>query len=386
MRISLTLLYASLAVSFAVEAPTFDPKPTGEQNYPPIPEWFTKANIGFAFAGSGSLLPYYLGVAYVLVDSGAIQRGVTPIGGLSGGALTGSLIHSMLDFDTLYNGMFGMVEACYNDNPKLPCYQTLYPHIVGSLDKIFPADIHERTINKNILRVAVSLLDARQPGFNNSVPMIVGRVKSKETMLRLLGSTTYIPCASGPSPYTLFEGMPVMDGGFTAKYEHLCPEGVDICIKVGTYYIGPHTLTFGGDQDHDCVKNEVNPGAWPTRAVSHPFRSKQDLSLTKDAEAWNPKNLSAPFTKFGFLPQGCESANNIPYAKPGQANIYPGKYPQNPIPYTCKNWQDLSFAPTPQDFANMVKLGMQDARLWLEELANVEGPSQQDGQTVYSAT
>jgi hypothetical protein len=367
--------YSSSSISKYQQQPPPD-APTTE--YAPIPEWFKKANVGFAFAGSAALFPYYLGVAYALVDSGAIIRGVTPIGGLSGGAVTGTLVHSMMDFEPLYKGMLGMMENCNQAEGDLPpCYQGVYRAMVSTFAKLLPDDIHLKTINKNILRVAVTLVDERAPGMNVSRPMVIGRVRSKEAMLRVLGASTYIPCVSGPHPYTLFEGLPVMDGGYSAKYPHLCPEGTDICIKVGSFYIGPHTLNFGGDNDRDCVANEVNPGAWPVRAVSNPWRSAADLASTALDEEWDPRNITVPFAKYGFLPQSCSAPEiaNVPFAKPGQANIYPGKYPQNPIPYTCKQWQDLSFHPTANDFANMVKLGTRDVALWLQELALVAAPA-----------
>jgi hypothetical protein len=382
-------------VDSTAQPPSQQSAPRSDVKYAAIPEWFKKSNVGFAFAGSAALLPYYLGVAYALVDSSAIIRGVTPIGGLSGGAITGSLIHSMLDFDTLYTAISDIVKACNDQNPARPCMQAVYPTLLTQFAKLFPDDIHTKTINKNILRVVVTLVDERAPGMNVSRPMVISRVRSKEAMLRSLGATSYIPCFSGPYPYTLFEGLPVIDGGYSAKYEHLCPEGTEICIKIGSYYIGPHTLNFAGDSDRECVANEMNPGAWPVRAVSNPWRSAADLSPTAQMEKWNPNNVTVPFTKYGFLPQTCASpqegfgnpgVGDIPFAKPGQANIFPGKYPQNPIPYTCKQWQDLSFKPTEQDFVNMVKLGLQDVALWLEELSFVSGPGEGSAETTYSSS
>ncbi len=44
-------------------------------------------------------------------------------------------------------------------------------------------------------------------------------------------------------PFVDFRGMPVMDGGYSANFDQICPPGVEVCIKISAYFTGPNNPT-----------------------------------------------------------------------------------------------------------------------------------------------
>jgi hypothetical protein len=319
------------------------------------------AEYGVAFAGSAFLLPYYVGVATVMLKEAFIVPGHTRMGGLSGGAVTSAFCHGGKTIEEFETTILGYVEHCIELNYTSPCYQQMYQALMEKLPVDLP-DLHSY-VNRNLIRVAVSELDSNRPMLSS--PMVYTHVSNKKEFFDVLGASTYLSCHSGDTPYVMLNGKPVIDGGYSATFKELCPPSIP-CVKISSYYVGEYT-TEREPGLWDCVpmlgplgESVVRPAAILNNKSAKPIAIPEPMLKTT--------SIPIPFEPVGKLPSSCiEAPPMADFTRPGPADIYPGQYLENPIPYSCGHWQQLSMYPTRSSLPIMVQLGRKDAEIWLQQ-------------------
>eukprot|EP00882_Tetradesmus_deserticola_P014328 GHRQ01015236.1.p1 GENE.GHRQ01015236.1~~GHRQ01015236.1.p1 ORF type:complete len:221 (+),score=73.29 GHRQ01015236.1:36-698(+) len=186
----------------------------------------------------------------------------------------------------------------------------------------------------------------------------------------LLG-TSYLPCFSGPTTYTIFRNQPVLDGAFGNGFKQMCPAGnTNNCIKVASWHVGPLGSTTC---DQRCGSDRVAAKcAVPARTDINPVLYKNNTKLV-DRWLLSEVQLRCPEKDW----QGLEPYP-LPYYVPHAStppDIYPGRF--NPLPVwppgsnttllACE-WQNFAMDPPLDRFDEFLemtyRLGYKDAVSW----------------------
>lgn len=316
----------------------------------------TMHEVGLAIAGSAYLLPFYFGVTKVLIEEGLVDPATTPMGGLSGGAITAMSLCAGQTSEELYTEYSTLLNTCKaNWNTTIQDFPCAGQDQLSkdAFEKQFPAegngsDIYERCRN---VQIAYSAVNKTSNAFDDFTATVINDYKNNEELVDLLTTTSYLSCFSACQPYKNFRGEPSMDGGYSATLNDLCPPNVKRCIRTQVYY--PNTTESGPYCD---IQNTTN-GAGLVEACAAEMGSK-GVGCTI------PPPPDFPFSPQGNLPTNC-SASPTAYAFPGEADIYPGRF----IPitnFTCFQFQCMSYVPgTPEDIEYLYTLGEQETRAWI---------------------
>lgn len=129
----------------------------------------------------------------------------------------------------------GVIEDIIDYTGPSPHYFNVF--ILKKFYEYYP---DEEDIDFQTVRIAFAQLDASKTSLNNSATWIVDHFSSLRDVASALTCTSYIPCMTGPTTYNLFRNQPVIDGGYSAGLEDLCPGGnTQNCIKLSSYHVHP---------------------------------------------------------------------------------------------------------------------------------------------------
>ncbi|XVE67347.1 hypothetical protein DITRI_Ditri08aG0153400 [Diplodiscus trichospermus] len=157
---------------------------------------------GFSFSGGGFLLPYHLGVAQFLIETGYIKE-TTPLAGSSAGAVVSAGIASGASMDIALEAGKALGADCRLKGTVFRLGAAL--RVI--LDRYLPDDIHIRCNGR--VRVAVTQILWKPRG------LLVDQFDSKEDLINAVIASSFIPGYCGPSPATIFRNRLCIDGGLT---------------------------------------------------------------------------------------------------------------------------------------------------------------------------
>ncbi|KAH7623394.1 hypothetical protein NADE_002583 [Nannochloris sp. 'desiccata'] len=309
------------------------------------PIWRPK-DLGFATAGSALAPFYYYGVMETLISSKILNQKTAPVGGLSGGAVVSLAVCGGVAPTLMQNASALAISQCLTSWNKttqsIPCQGELTTLVVSLTQIVFP--LNSTKFQKKCagrIRIAMTKLNASDATMSSLSPYVRTKFVGTE-LYDAVAATAMIPCMSTCKPYTLFKGIPVVDGGFSATFKELCPPNVKRCITTQEYYPGKYVKAGGGE----CLKNGNDPVA-----------SGGEYECT----------MSVP-SGFKFAPRGnlltsCPTGSKY-FQPPGFSDLYPGMHKENPLPYTCSEWQNFSYFPQDDSFQTQFDAGKKDAFIW----------------------
>ncbi|KAL4431983.1 hypothetical protein ABPG77_000250 [Micractinium sp. CCAP 211/92] len=210
-----------------------------------------------ALQGSALLITYYSGVVGALLEAGRVQPGVTPLRGISGGAWTATLTalgHSGAAQRDVWKRW---VAACHEQFGG--CQGHVRQVAKAAFDELLPETAAQQVSGK--LHIALAQLDSQREHLDGSASWLVGSFSGKEDLKNALAATSYIPGFSGPAPFVLFRGQPVIDGGFANGFKQLCGQESGDCLKVASWHVGPRA-------NHSCDPARCGSFAGADRCVA----------------------------------------------------------------------------------------------------------------------
>jgi hypothetical protein len=304
-------------------------------------------DLGFVTAGSAMAPFYYYGVMETLISSKILNPKTAPLGGLSGGVAVSLFICGGLDPKEMQSITAAGVSKCAKTwappGQLVPCQGELTALMLNLTEVAFPPN--SNTFQKecaNRLRIAITKLDPSDATMSSVSPYVETKIANNQELYDVVSATTMISCVTACKPYTVFKGMPVVDGGYSATFKEMCPPNVKRCIKTQEFYPGTYVKAGGGE----CLKNGNKPVA-----------SGAEVPCTI------PVPSGFNFDPKGKLPSSCPAGIKY-FQPPGFSDIYPGMHKENPLPYTCKEWQDFSYFPKPDTFQTQFDAGKKDAFIW----------------------
>ncbi|KAL4519597.1 hypothetical protein Ndes2437A_g07783 [Nannochloris sp. 'desiccata'] len=224
------------------------------------PIWRPK-DLGFATAGSALAPFYYYGVMETLISSKILNQKTAPVGGLSGGAVVSLAVCGGVAPTLMQNASALAISQCLTSLNKttqsIPCQGELTTLVVSLTQIAFP--LNSTKFQKKCavrIRIAMTKLNASDATTSSLSPYVRTKFVGTE-LYDAVAATAMIPCMSTCKPYTLFKGIPVVDGGFSATFKELCPPNVKRCITTQEYYPGKYVKAGGGE----CLKNGNDPVA-----------------------------------------------------------------------------------------------------------------------------
>ncbi|KAF6253620.1 hypothetical protein COO60DRAFT_1463118 [Scenedesmus sp. NREL 46B-D3] len=357
-----------------------------------------------SYQGSAFLMGYYAGVTQALLEKKVLVPGVTPTSGLSGGAYTLTLAQlgwNGTDILTFWRAIVNEGKTRLG-NDMLGRLNALS---VWALQEALPKDLSNVY---SCMRIAVSQLDGSKTTLNNSASWVVDSWQGRDDLISNLLGTSYLPCFSGPTTYTIFRNQPVLDGAFGNGFKQMCdccnsllclkahdlhakllqhacrssadvfhvaaacsPDGdVHQCIKVASWHVGPLGSTTC---DQRCGSNWV--AAKCAVAARNGINPVQYKNNTKLVDRWllSEVQLRCPEKEW----QGLDPYPLPDYVPQGSTtpDIYPGRF--NPLPVwppgsnttllACE-WQNFAMAPPLGRFNEFLEmtygLGYKDALAW----------------------
>lgn len=127
-----------------------------------------------------------------------------------------------------------------------------------------------------------------------------------------------------------------IDGAYSTNFEQLCPKTLRRCVKISC----------------ECVKNDTR-----INAIDRGIEAVGMLPCNM------PRSNTIQTLPDGMLPRSCPI--EIPrMVDAGKADIFPGKFEENPLPVTCSKWQEMTLFPDPSYYLAMYHMGRKDAIIW----------------------
>lgn len=359
---------ALLALAAALDCAGSLPRASAVASAPaPAP---VAGTIAVAFEGSALLITYYSGVVQALLEKGVIVPGVTPLSGLSGGAFTAVFTTLGLSGEEQKNLWIDIITACgmrFNGS----CTGHLNALLDEHLAEVLPDNVTD-SVN-GLVRIAVSQLNASQPGLNNTATWVLDEWSSKADLRSAMLSTNWIPCFSGGTTYTIYRNQPVIDGGYSAGFRDLCPSGLENCLTVASWHVGD-----AASQVCDAAKCPSSAASSCTSAERPP--EEQVFALYENegyVDQWPIEEVRqrCPSSLFASMPPyhtGAFVAHNSIAASNVTIDIHPGKFGDLPLfngtrVIACQ-WQDWAMLlPSGQELEAMELIydqGLADGLAW----------------------
>eukprot|EP01013_Petalomonas_cantuscygni_P010405 TRINITY_DN2348_c0_g1_i1.p1 TRINITY_DN2348_c0_g1~~TRINITY_DN2348_c0_g1_i1.p1 ORF type:complete len:404 (+),score=62.13 TRINITY_DN2348_c0_g1_i1:30-1241(+) len=192
--------------------------------------------LGFSLSGSGLLIFYHVGALSALLDLGLVQpRGVTPLAGLSGGAITSLMTCAGMSPMEIFGAL---TNALANAKADPAAYDGLAAMLRKDILPRIPADAWK--VCSGRVRVGMTVLDPGSTRLNDQSPHVVDHFESRADLEAALVATSFLFCVSGPTPHTFFRGYPVIDGGYSTSMSDVCHPGVNRCVRVSAFYNERH--------------------------------------------------------------------------------------------------------------------------------------------------
>lgn len=300
--------------------------------------------------GSAFLSSYYFGVMASLEEMGVIEPGQSVVSGISAGAIVALTSCLQFPFEEANQILKELSRKCEDSWDRkrelLPCQGTLYRELRIVLHRIIESKplAYQKCSGK--LRTFVLALNPKTRGQRRSTHIEISQYTSNEDLKDAIGAATFVPCWSACQPYVLFRGMPVVDGTFQMPQEKFCPVSTRNCIRVRVNQPGQYTL----NPTRPCNFLLSQAGAFLENRV-------RNIGCVRSSR-------EAPFEKQGILPQSCPF---FPLQVPTimrNADIYPGKFPENPLATTCYQHQRGLFFPDLENIDALFQQGKLDGRIW----------------------
>eukprot|EP00041_Stephanoeca_diplocostata_P011465 m.190218 g.190218 ORF g.190218 m.190218 type:complete len:302 (+) comp18548_c0_seq1:283-1188(+) len=156
---------------------------------------------GFAFSGSGWLMPFHLGVAKELLARGFITNS-TPLYGMSGGALAAMAVVLRLPLEEVADMMISVQNEC---NGRV--FGRLDQQLRDRLRVLLPSDAHIQCNGKMGVGIIRVWPNPTHEAF------IVSRFPSRDDLLDAVVASSYVPLYLGGRPWMKYRQMRVIDGG-----------------------------------------------------------------------------------------------------------------------------------------------------------------------------
>lgn len=181
------------------------------------------------------------------------------------------------------------------------------------------------------LYTAVSELNPSDTNLLNPVPWTVTNPTSIEELADLAAASSFLPCSMAGMAFTQLRGRPVLDGGFSAGYSHICPPHAIKCIEVSALTVGPNNPTNA----------PPNCSVAPT-----PFSFKTQPEVGKPS---GPLQKKVPPRAQWKLPDTCTYDQQLgtilspqlpSLTAPGEPDIYPG-FQYNRLERDPCEWQAM---------------------------------------------
>jgi hypothetical protein len=200
------------------------------------------------FNGSGFLIFFYVGVMAALERAGVLVQGVTPMGGVSGGAISAAAFHSGMTPEQRLVATTALNARCH---PSNGCPGFLGKALREELQRFFPADAYKKaappatTIFVSKIKGNATALASARPNtlLLPAVPATIS-YDSQALFLDGLAASSYVPKWSGASRFMVYRGEAVYDGGPTAGGRS-CPERPAGLAKNASYYCVRIECTVG---------------------------------------------------------------------------------------------------------------------------------------------
>uniref|UniRef100_A0A383VPF3 PNPLA domain-containing protein n=1 Tax=Tetradesmus obliquus TaxID=3088 RepID=A0A383VPF3_TETOB len=319
-----------------------------------------------SYQGSAFLMGYYAGVTQALLEKKVLVPGVTPTAGLSGGAYTLTLAQlgwNGTDILSFWRAIVreGKTHLAHGAVGRLNALS------VWALQEALPQDLSNVYSR---MRIAVSQLDGSKTTLNNSASWIIDSWQSRDDLIANLLGTSYLPCYSGPTTYTIFRNQPVLDGAFSNGFKQMCPDGnVTNCIKVASWHVGPlgsATCDKRCGSDRLAAKCAV-PERTTINTVLHKNDQFVDRWLLSEVQLRCPEADWKGMDPYPF-PYYVPQASTLPDIYPGRFNPLPAWPPGSNTTLLACQWQNFAMAPPldrMDDFFEMTyDLGYRDALAW----------------------
>lgn len=151
-----------------------------------------------AFSGSGWLLPFHIGVAHVLYNSGVVGPQTT-LAGLSGGALAATFMLMDMSRDE------AMEEICAFARSGLS-----FGNYGAPLRALLRRKLPEDIVEKANARLRVSVVKVDMYGFHD---VLIDKYTSKDDIVDSLLASSHIPYYLSKQFSATFRGASYLDGG-----------------------------------------------------------------------------------------------------------------------------------------------------------------------------
>jgi hypothetical protein len=281
-----------------------------------------------------------------------VKPGDTPLGGLSGGAITAIQTCAGVPFEQQLMGFKMILSFCQTNYKKDPyCGGILgaliKQSVLMNIKTFGHMKPHERCQDK--LFVSLSALDPLATTLMLPKSWTISNFTSIEDMVDIVGGTCFLSCFMGPTPYTVARNTPVIDGGYTSGWAQFCPPNAKRCIKLSAFTIGPNNPT-------GKVPN-CDPAAGSTTS-----KPPAVLSVV-------PRNLwKLPDTcTYDSSTQAITGPQQPPFVPADSPDIYPG-FLYNSLkhdPCVWQSWAMSVLSVTPEVVQAMHDQGAADAMAWL---------------------
>jgi hypothetical protein len=191
--------------------------------------------------GSGFLIFFYVGVLLALERAGVITPGVTPMGGVSGGAIAVASFHAGLNHEQRLQATTALNARCH---PTNGCPGVLGQAVREELDRFFPPDAYRRAAPP-ATAIFVSKVKGNATAIAGARPNTLLLPAVAETIgydnndmfLDGLAASSYIPKWSGAARFMAYRGQAVYDGGPTAGGRSCPPLAPGLSKNASTYCI-----------------------------------------------------------------------------------------------------------------------------------------------------
>jgi len=330
-----------------------------------------------------------MGVLAALERAGVVAPGVTPMGGVSGGAIAGAAFHSGMTPAQRLAATTALNTRC---RPSNGCPGRLGAALGDELERFFPADSYKKAappvlsvfvskVRGNATAVAVALPGALLlPASPLAIP---GPYRDQRAFLDGLAASSYIPKWSAPPRFVVYNGEAVYDGGPAA--------GGRSCPPPPAAALGANGTAAGG-KSYFCIKIECTVGtnAASRAAARHSARNgsgggggggRRSRALLRDQPPVNAPALDGKLEPLTPAEWGSSTGGGpaAPEGSEGAPDIFIG---MSDAPFVTLSREQIQMytllTVPPQHIRYLYEVGEQSAQAWMDKqpgLAEAAGVS-----------
>jgi len=303
-----------------------------------------------SFRSSGFLIFFFAGVLAALESAGVVAPGVTPMAGVSGGAIAAASFHAGMTPAQRLAAAAALNDKC---RPSSGCPGRLGAVLRAELERTFPADAHRTAGGPPIMSVYVSKVKGADPAaaaasnpfsfWLPAEPRLVPRAATNAAFLDGIAASSYVPRWSGPGRYTTLNGEAVYDGG---------PTGGGICPPAPP-----------GGKSYFCLRvaSAVGPGAAFKSAPSSAAEAVDVAALRRAAAAAGMAPALEAAGVDAFLGAGARGVGAA-----GDSDIFIGQPGAPAVSLPRSSIQSYTMLTVPPQYTQyLYEVGGQSARAWM---------------------